>query len=131
MLRSDDPRFVDFDLSPGSIHSLSSGCWFAWDYRWGKDGVDALTNGRVAASDYTDGYVRERPAGTPMIAGYRFVTADKAFSPDYAWVGLWVAEDGAQRTQLMAFNEEHQKRWLLFLVVLAASRHCRRRIRQR
>ena len=44
-----------------------------------------------------------------MIAGYHFVAADKAFSPDYAWVGLWVADDGAQRTQVIAFKDQRQK----------------------
>ena len=28
LLRSDDPRFADFDLAPGPVHSRSSGCWF-------------------------------------------------------------------------------------------------------
>ena len=108
-LRSDDPRFADFDLSPGPIHSRSSGCWFGWDYRWGKNGVDALTNGRIVSSGYSEGYVPDHPASTPVIAGYHFVAADKAFSPDYAWVGLWVADDGAQRTQVIAFKDQRQK----------------------
>ena len=37
------------------------------------------------------------------------MAADKAFSPDYAWVGLWVADDGAQRTQVIAFKDQRQK----------------------
>lgn len=109
MLRSDDLRFVDFDLSPGPIHSRSSSCWFTWDYRWGENGVDTLTNGRIAGSGYTEGYVPDRPASTPVIVGYHFVAAGKAFSLDYAWVGLRVAEDGAQRTQVIAFKDQRQK----------------------
>jgi hypothetical protein len=108
-LESDDPRFTDFDLSPGPIHSRSSGCWFAWDYQWGKNGPDALTNSRIAGSGYKEGYVLDRPASTPVIAGYRLAAVDKAFSPDYAWVGLWVAEDGDQRTQVIAFKDDRQK----------------------
>ena len=30
MLQSDDPRFADFDQSPGPVHSRSSGCWITW-----------------------------------------------------------------------------------------------------
>ena len=31
--QSDDPRFINFDLSPGPIHSRLSGCWSVWDYQ--------------------------------------------------------------------------------------------------
>ncbi len=109
LLRSDDPRFADFDLSPGAIHSGSSGCWFQWENRWGKRGVEAITGPHIGESGYRAGYTPEQPANPPVIAGYRFIMADKAFSPDYAWVGLWNAEDGSARSQVVAFNDQRRK----------------------
>jgi hypothetical protein len=109
LLRSDDARFADFDLSPGPIHSRTSGCWFAWDSHWGKHGIDAISNARIGESGYRAGYVPDRPTSTPTIAGYRLVAADKAYSPDYAWVGLWVPQDGVERTQVVAFDDRHHK----------------------
>lgn len=109
LLRSDDPRFVDFDLSPGPVHSRSSGCWFQWESHWGKQGIDAIAAPHIGESGYTVGYTPEQPANPPMIAGYRFVSAGKGFSPDYAWVGLWNADDGTARSQVIAFNDQRRK----------------------
>lgn len=44
-----------------------------------------------------------------MITGYRFVSASKAFSPDYAWVGLWNANDNTAGSQVIAFNDQRHK----------------------
>lgn len=109
LLRSDDPRFADFDLSPGAIHSSSSGCWFQWENRWGKRGVETITAPHIGKGGYNDGYTPEQPTNPPAIPGYRFVMADKAYSPDYAWVGLWNASDGSARSQVIAFNDQRRK----------------------
>ena len=105
-LRSDDPRFADFDLTPGSIHSRSSGCWFQWENRWGKNGVETIVAPHIGKSGYNDGYTPEQPTNPPAIPGYRFVMADKAYGPDHAWIGLWNAADGARRSQVVAFNDQ-------------------------
>ncbi|MFC0307910.1 hypothetical protein [Rhizorhabdus histidinilytica] len=99
MLQSDDPRFADFDQSPGPVHSRSSGCWITWDRQYGKSGIVAVSNGRIGKSGYVEGYVPPRPDRTPTIAGFRFVTAQKVSRKNYDWVGLWVAEGNDQRTQ--------------------------------
>jgi hypothetical protein len=109
LLQSIDPRFADFDLSPGSVHSRSSGCWFQWENRWGKHGVEAIAAPHIGESGYTAGYVPQQPTKLPAIDGYRFVSADKAFSPDYAWVGLWNATDGSARSQVIAFSDQRHK----------------------
>lgn len=109
LLRSDDPRFADFDLSPGSVHSRSSGCWFQWENRWGKHGVETIAAPHIGKGGYDDGYTLEQPTNSPTIPGYRFVMADKAYSPDYAWVGLWNAMDGSRRSQVIAFNDQRRK----------------------
>src|SRR3546814_1626230 len=57
MLQSDDPRFADFDQSPGPVHSRSSGCWITWDRQYGKSGIVAVSNGRIGKSGYVEGYV--------------------------------------------------------------------------
>src|SRR3546814_2520783 len=69
MLQSDDPRFADFDQSPGPVHSRSSGCWITWDRQYGKSGIVAVSNGRIGKSGYVEGYVPPRPDRTPTIAG--------------------------------------------------------------
>ena len=109
LLRSDDPRFADFDLTPGAVHSRSSGCWFSWESHWGKQGIDAIATPHISESAYTAGYTPEEPARAPMITGYRFVSASKAFSPDYAWVGLWNANDNTAGSQVIAFNDQRHK----------------------
>ena len=106
LLQSDDPRFADFDLSPGPVHSRSSGCWFQWENRWGKRGVEAIASPHIGASGYTDGHTPEQPKTPPAIPGYRFVTADKAYSSDHAWIGLWNASDGTARSQVVAFTDQ-------------------------
>src|SRR3546814_1096203 len=78
MLQSDDPRFADFDQSPGPVHSRSSGCWITWDRQYGKSGIVAVSNGRIGKSGYVDGYVPPRHDRTPTIAGFRFVTAPRS-----------------------------------------------------
>lgn len=67
---------------------------------WGKRGVEAITSPHIGESGYRASYTPEQPAKLPMIAGYRFIMADKAFSPHHAWVGLWNAEDGSARSQV-------------------------------
>lgn len=109
LLRSDDPRFVDFDLTPAAVHSRSSDCWFSWESHWGKQGIDAIATPHIGDSGYTAGYTPGQPTSLPTIVGYRFVSADKAFSPDYAWVGLWNAADGTARSQVVAFNDQRHK----------------------
>lgn len=106
MLRSNDPRFTDFDLSPGVIHSRSSGCWFQWENRWGKRGVEAIGAPHIGKSGYNDGYTPEQPMNPPVIPGYRFVMADKAYSSDHAWIGLWNAVDDQTRSQVIAFTDQ-------------------------
>lgn len=106
LLRSDDPRFSGFDsTSPGPIHSRNSGCWFYWDIGdAGSGAVSSISNGRIVASPYVESYVPEYPDGVPLkIPGYRYAGADKAFSPDYRWVGLWVAGKG-ESTKIFAFD---------------------------
>lgn len=105
MLQSDDPRFADFDQSPGPVHSRSSGCWITWDRQYGKSGIVAVSNGRIGKSGYVEGYVPPRPDRTPTIAGFRFVTAQKVSRKNYDLVGLWVAEGNDQRTQIIGFND--------------------------
>jgi|GEM_PF-651760 len=105
LLRSDDPRFTDFDLSPGPIHSRSSGCWFQWENRWGKHGVEAIDTPHIGESGYNDGYTPVQPTNPPVIPGYRFVMADKAYSPDHAWIGLWNADGDQTRSQVIAFTD--------------------------
>jgi len=108
LLRSDDPRFADFDLSPGPIHSRSSGCWFQWENRLGERGVEAIAAPHIGKSGYNSGYTPEQPTNPPSVPGYRFVTADKAYSTDHAWIGLWNAADGTGRSQVVAFtNRRH------------------------
>lgn len=109
LLRSDDPRFADFDLSPGPIHSRSSGCWFQWENHWGKHGLEAIAAPHIGESSYRIGYTPEQPTNPPAIAGYSFVSAGRASSPDYTWVGLWNATDGSARSQLVAFNDQRRK----------------------
>jgi hypothetical protein len=113
MLRSDDTRFANFDLSPGPVHSRSSGCWFRWDSTYGKTsvgrGVTGISNGRIGTSGYRDGYVPPRPDTTPTIPGYRFVAANAIHREDFTWVGLWNAQGSAERSRIVAFNaERHQ-----------------------
>lgn len=106
MLQSDDPRFADFDLSPGPVHSRSSGCWIAWESQYGDLGkIVSVSNGHIGTSGFSEDYVPPRPDRTPTIAGYRFVTAQEVSRKDYAWVGLWVAEGSDQRTQIIAFSD--------------------------
>lgn len=105
LLRSDDARFADFDLAPGSVHSRSSGCWFQWENRWGKRGVEAIGTPHIGKSGYNDGYTPEQPMNPPVIPGYRFVMADKAYSPDHAWIGLWNADSEQTRSRVIAFTD--------------------------
>ncbi|WP_242154433.1 hypothetical protein [Sphingomonas sp. BAUL-RG-20F-R05-02] len=106
MLRSNDPRFTDFDFAPGSIHSRASGCWFEWENRWGKHGVEAIVTPHIGKSGYNAGYTPEQPKNLPTIPGYRFIMADKAYSADNAWIGLWNAADGTGRSQVIAFTDQ-------------------------
>ena len=107
-LRSDDPHFVDFDLTPGPIHSRSSGCWFNWENRWGKHGVETIATPHIGRSGYNNGYTPEQPANPPSIPGYRFVMADKAYSPDHAWIGLWNAAGDENRSRVVAFIDQRR-----------------------
>src|SRR3546814_12942782 len=92
MLQSDDPRFADFDQSPGPVHSRSSGCWITWDRQYGKSGIVAVSNGRIGKSGSVEGYVPPRPDRTPTIAGFRFVPGQQFSRTNYDWVVLGVAE---------------------------------------
>lgn len=105
MLRSDDPRFTDFDLSPGPVHSRTSGCWFSWTSIQGKSGIAGISNAGIGRSGYVDGFFPARPAVTPDIVGYSFVAADDNVHRDsYTWIGVWNAEGLAERSRVVAFD---------------------------
>lgn len=106
MLRSDDPRFANFDLSPGPVHSRSSGCWFHWDIEYIEGGINGISNGRIGRSGYRDGYVWQKPPATPRLSGYRFIAADAVHRDGYAWIGLWVADGVVERSRIVAFNAD-------------------------
>ncbi|MGA1799527.1 hypothetical protein VH567_12190 [Sphingomonas sp. 4RDLI-65] len=105
MLRSNDPRFANFDLTPGAVHSRSSGCWFELDSAYAKDGVENISASRIANSGYREGFVPLRPDVTPDIAGYRFAAADGNIHRDgFTWIGVWNADGSAERSQVVAFD---------------------------
>lgn len=105
MLRSDDPRFTDFDLSPGAVHSRSSGCWFSWTSIQGKSGIAGISDAHIESSGYVTDFVPARPAVTPDIVGYSFVAADGNVHRDgYTWIGVWNAKGLTERSQVVAFD---------------------------
>lgn len=106
MLQSDDPRFANFDLSAGAIHSGSSGCWFQWDSAYTDGRVASIRNARMGESGYRQGYVPPRPDVTPTISGYQFVAADGVHRDGFTWIGVWNAEGPVERSQIVAFNQE-------------------------
>lgn len=106
MLRSGDPRFTDFDLSPGAVHSRRSHCWFAWDSDYAGGNVVRVRNGRIGTSGYRDGYVPPQPRTTPAIPGFRFVAATPIRSD--AWIGVWNAEGKGARSRIVAFGDGGQ-----------------------
>lgn len=107
MLQSADPRFANFDLSPGGVHSSSSGCWFQWDSAYANGGVESVSNGRIGPSGYREGYVPPVPEVTPTIPGYRFVAADGNVNRDgYKWIGVWNAEGAPEQSRIVAFDGE-------------------------
>lgn len=107
MLRSDDPRFADFDLSPGSVRSRSSRCWFQWDSTYAKQGVAGISNGRIGSNGYREGYVPPRPQFSPTIPGYRFAAAvDVVHRDGFTWIGVWNAEGTTNRSQIVAYDGE-------------------------
>lgn len=106
LLRSDVPRFADFDLSPGAIHSGSSGCWLQWENRCGKRGVEAIKSPHIGESGYRAGYLPEQPARDRRLSLH---DGRQGLSPDYAWVGLWNEEDASARSRVVAFNDQRRK----------------------
>ncbi|WP_307088424.1 hypothetical protein [Sphingomonas faeni] len=105
MLHSSDPRFTDFDLSPGAVHSRTSGCWFSWTSIQEKSGIVGTSNARIGNSGYVNDFVPARPAVTPNIVGYRFVAADgNVYRDGYTSVGVWNAEDLTERSLVVAFD---------------------------
>jgi hypothetical protein len=106
LLRSDDPRFTDFDLSPGKVHSGKSGCWFDWDGTYNGGKIVAIANGRIGASGYREGYVPPRPDKTPVVPGFHFVAAASVHREGLTWIGVWNAEGSVERSQIIAFGEE-------------------------
>lgn len=108
MLRSDDARFADFDLSPPTaVHSRNSGCWFEWSSTYAKSGVTAISSGRISSGGYREGYVPPVPDATPTIPGFRFAAADgNVHRAGFTWIGVWNAEGSTERSQIVAFNAE-------------------------
>lgn len=106
MLRADEPRFANFDLSPGPVHSRSSGCWFQWDIEYIEGGINGISNSRIGRSGYRDGYVRQQPPAVPRLSGYRFTAADAVHRDGYTWIGLWVADGVVERSRIVAFNAD-------------------------
>ncbi|WP_066777716.1 hypothetical protein [Sphingomonas sp. CCH5-D11] len=102
MLQSDDPRFTDFDLSPGSVHSRSSSCWFGWDSDYAGGKVRRILGGRIAPSGYRAGYVPAKPEATPTIPGFQFVAGTQI--RDDQWIGLWNAAGDTERSQIVTFG---------------------------
>lgn len=43
---------------------------------------------------------------TPTVSGYRFVAATPVHRDGMTWVGVWNAEDRAERSQIIAFGPE-------------------------
>src|SRR3546814_18165904 len=46
--------------TPGPVHSCSSGCWITWDRQSGKNGIVAVSTGRIGKNGYVEGYVQPR-----------------------------------------------------------------------
>ena len=105
MPRSNDPRFADFDLSPGPVHSRSSGCWFQWDNAYAGGSITGISNARIGTSGYREGYTPPTPVVTPTITGYRFATAIAIHRGGFVWVGVWNADGAVERSQIVAFND--------------------------
>lgn len=104
MLRSEDPRFTDFDLSPGSVHSRRSNCWFEWDSDYAGGKVRRILGGRIGSSGYRAGYVPATPEATPTIPGFQFVAATQIRNDQ--WIGLWNAAGDTERSQIVSFGGE-------------------------
>lgn len=109
MLHSHDPRFADFDLSPGFIHSRSSGCWFHWDMAYADGNVVRISNGRIGSSGYTEGFLPPSPKATPSLPGYRFAAAGNVHRDGFTWIGVWNAEGARERSRVVAFNDESHR----------------------
>lgn len=106
LLRSDDPRFADFDLSPGKVHSRKSGCWFDWDETYLEGKVVAIANGRIGVSGYVEGYVPPQPEKIPSLPGYDFVAADSVRRQGHSWIGVWNAKGVVKQSKIVAFGNE-------------------------
>src|SRR5438270_13327425 len=112
MIRSEAARFVDFDRVMPGLQSRRSGCWIGYQVGAWSPGKPSLTNVQVIDDPFASiGHPvqPEQPARAPQLAGYRFVEGALAFSPDYKWVGLWVANGRAKRSLIAAFDDSHHK----------------------
>lgn len=106
LLRSNDARFADFDLAPDAVHSRSSDCWFQWDSGYESGAVTSISNPRIAARGYRQGYIPPRPDATPDIPGFRFVAANDVHRDGFTWIGIWNAKGSAERSRIIAFNDD-------------------------